>query len=119
MNISKFKVFALDEAFGQIIQAGDALHRALWVSLSPLQQNVLRAVAVRATGLTTKEASKRFNLGATGAATKALKTLVGRYVLVKVGSGYDFDNPYNRGWVLLTALPGLGINLPPTHLPSV
>lgn len=108
----------VDEAFGQIIQAGDALHRALWESLSPLQQNVLRAVAVQATGLTTKATSRQFNLGAPGAASKAAQTLVGRDVLVKRGPGYEFDNPYQRGWVLLNALPDLGINLPPTHRPG-
>lgn len=110
-------VALVEEAFSQIIQAGDALHRALWESLSPLQQNVLRAFAVQATGLTTKATSNRFSLGAPGAASKAAHTLVGRDVLVKRGAGYEFDNPYHRGWVLLNALPDLGINLPATHMP--
>jgi len=107
----------VSEAFAQIIQAGDALHRALWERLSPLQQNVLRAAAVANTGLTTKATSNRFNLGAPGAASKALQTLVARDILVKTGSSYEFDNPFHRGWVVLNTLPDLGINLPTTHLP--
>lgn len=107
----------VEEAFRQTILAGDTLHRVLWESLSPLQQNVLRAVAVQATGLTTKAKSKQFNLGATGAATKAAQTLVGRDILVKDGATYEFDNPYHRGWVIWNTLPDLGIILPATHLP--
>lgn len=75
-------------------------------------------VAVQATGLTTKATSTRFNLGATGAATKTSQTVVRRDILVKVGSRYEFDSPYYRGWALLNALPDLGISLPPTYLPD-
>ena len=88
----------------------------MWERLSPLQQNVLRAAVVQASGLTTKATSSRFNLGTPGAASKALQTLVARDILVKTGSRYEFDNPFHRGWVVLNTLPDLGINLPLTQV---
>lgn len=107
----------VEEGFRQIVLAEDAPVRALWESLSPLQQNVLRALAVRATGLTTRETRRSHALGATGAATKAVLTLVSRDVLVKSGAQYRFDSPYMRGWVIANTLADAGLSLPITHLP--
>lgn len=105
-------------AFRQIALDEDAPIRALWEGLSPLQQNVLRALAVQHTGLTTKAVRARFALGASGAATKAAQTLVERDLLVKEAAGYSFDSPFLRAWVLLHALPDVGLLLPITHDPS-
>ena len=107
----------IDEAFRQIVLAEDAPIRALWESLSPLQQNALRAVAVRTEGLTTKVARRQFGLGETGPATKAMQTLVSRDLLVKTSSGYRYDSPFMRGWVIANTLPDVGLSLPLTHLP--
>jgi AAA ATPase domain len=104
-------------AFRQIALDEDAPIRALWEGLSPLQQNVARALAVQHTGLTTKAVRARFALGASGAATKAAQTLVERDLLVKQGSGYAFDSPFLRAWVLIHALPDVGLLLPVTHDP--
>jgi AAA domain len=107
----------VEEGFRQIVLAEDAPIRALWESLSPLQQNVLRALAVRATGLTTRDTRRTHALGETGTATKAALTLVSRDVLVKSGAAYRFDSPFMRGWVLSNTLADAGLSLPITHLP--
>lgn len=98
------------DAFEQIVRAESDLIRALWDELTVLQQNVVRALAVSAEGLTTGETIERFSLGSTGSATNAARALVERGMLVRTAAGgYAFDSPYVRGWVLLNALPDLGI----------
>jgi hypothetical protein len=42
----------------------------------------------------------------------------GRLVKTTGGSGYVFDNPFGRGWVVRHALPDLGLSLPWTHRAS-
>jgi hypothetical protein len=108
----------VEEGFRQVVLSEDAPVRALWESFSPLQQNVLRALATRSAGLTTRHARRQHGLGETGPATKAAQTLVSRDVLVKVGTEYRYDSPFMRGWVIANALADVGIALPITHLPS-
>ena len=93
----------------------DAVLRVLWAQLSPRQQNVLRALATSATGLTTKARRAAFTLGQTGAATKAAQTLVDQNILVKSETGYRYDSPFMRGWVIANALADAGVTLPITH----
>lgn len=107
----------LEEAFRQIVVAEDAPLRTLWGSLTPLQQNVLRALAVNASGLTTAATRRDFSLGMQGAATKAAQALVEREILAKTDDGYRFDSPFMRGWVILHALPDVGRSLLVTHVP--
>jgi hypothetical protein len=107
----------VEEGFRQIVLAEDAPIRSLWEALSPLQQNVLRAVCVQAAGLTTRETRRRHALNETGTATKAALTLVRRDVLVKTGAQYRFDSPFMRGWVISNALADAGLSLPMTHIP--
>lgn len=105
------------DAFRQVVMAEEAPTRALWDSLSPLQQNVLRAVACRASGLTTQATRSRFGLGDTGPASKAARTLVGRDLLVKSGAEYRYDSPFTRGWVIMNTLADIGMSRPVTHVP--
>jgi hypothetical protein len=107
----------VDEGFRQTVLAEDTPIRAHWETLSPLQQNVLRAVAARSTGLTTRETRRRYTLGETGTATKAVLTLAGRGILVKTGPQYRYDSPFMRGWVIANTLADAGVSLPITHLP--
>jgi hypothetical protein len=107
----------VEEGFRQIVLSEDAPVRALWNSLSPLQQNVLRAVATRSSGLTTIRVRRQFGLGDTGPATKAAQTLVSRDLLVKVEGGYRYDSPFVRGWVISNTLADVGLWLPTVHLP--
>lgn len=107
----------VEEGVRQLVLGEDTPIRALWETLSPLQQNVLRAVATRATGLTTRETRRRHALSETGTATKAALTLVSRDILVKTGAEYRFDSPFMRGWVIANTLADAGLSLPITHLP--
>jgi len=102
---------AVVAAFREIVdEDSDAIY-AWWEKLSKPQQNALRAIAGSADGLTTTAVRRRFGLGASGTTTNAAKALLddGRLIKINVGSGYAFDNPYVRGWVVLRALADLGI----------
>jgi hypothetical protein len=110
-------VTEVDDAFRQIVLTEDSPIRALWDGLSPLQQNVLRAVAARSTGLTTRSTRRQFGLSETGPTTKAVQTLVSRDLLVKVDREYLYDSPFVRGWVIANTLGDVGVSLPITHLP--
>jgi len=106
------------EAFHQIVLSEDAPVRAQWAELSPLQQNVLRAASVASAGLTRGAVRRQFGLGDTGPASKTAATLVGKSVLVKTARGYEYDNPFVRGWVIANALADAGVALPITHDPA-
>ena len=105
------------DAFGEILEEEDDLWRSLWEQLTPLQQNVLRAVAAGTDGLTTQVTLERFSLGSSGSATNSAAALVavGRLLKAEGGSGYGFDSPYFRGWVILHTLADIGF-LPPSDL---
>jgi len=108
----------VDEALRQIVLAEDAPTRSVWASLSPLQQNVLRAAAVRSSGLTTRATRHAFSLGETGPTTKTAQTLVSRDLLVKTDRGYEFDSPFFRAWVIVNTLADAGLARPISHLPA-
>ena len=105
------------DAFGEILEEEDDLWRSLWEQLTPLQQNVLRAVAAGTDGLTTQVTLERFSLGSSGSATNSAAALVavGRLLKAEGGTGYGFDSPYFRGWVILHTLADIGL-LPPSDL---
>ena len=35
-----------------------------------------------------------------------------------IGSGYCFDSPFLRGWIIVHALPDIGMHLSPSHIAS-
>ncbi|MFO7589225.1 MAG: AAA family ATPase, partial [Gemmatimonadota bacterium] len=109
---------AVAAAFGRLVREGDEPHRTLWERLTPPQQNLLRAVAAAGEGLTTAETMRRFGLTSSGAVSGIVRRFVEEGLLAKGGpSGYRFDDPYFRGWVVLNALPDLGLELPVTFRP--
>jgi AAA+ ATPase superfamily predicted ATPase len=110
----------VDTAFRELVEDRDDLARTFWGELTANQQNVLRAVAVQPAGLTTADAIERFGLSSSSAVTQALAAFVeeGRLVRDDPEPGYTFDSPFLRGWVIVNALPDLGIALPATHRPS-
>lgn len=109
----------VDAAFRELVDDRDDLARTFWGGLTPNQQNVLRAVAVQPTGLTTSDTIERFGLTNSSAVTQALAVFVddGRLVRNEAGVDYRFDSPFLRGWVIVNALPDLGIMLPATYRP--
>lgn len=108
------------EAYVEIIEDMDDSSRTWWNTLTRQQQNVLRAVAGSGAGLTTGETRRRFSLGETGTSTNAAASLLkdGHLLRTDNGSGYVFDSPFVRGWVIIHALPDMGLALPPTHIAS-
>jgi len=108
------------DAFAEIIEEMDDSIRTWWNTLTRQQQNVLRAVAGSSTGLTTGETRKKFSLGESGTPTNAASSLLrdGHLLRTDNGSGYVFDSPFVRGWVIIHALPDMGLSLSATHLAS-
>jgi hypothetical protein len=89
--------------------------------LSPVQQNVLRAVAAGATTLFQTDVRERFALGkTTGTTAKAIARLVGLELLSRdsLGKDYVFDSPFFARWVSTRTLMDVGSNPPPV-VPSV
>lgn len=106
-------------AFDRVVQSSDAPYRAIWASLSRLQQQVLRVLAVRATGLTSAAVAREFSLASpSGSVVKAVQTLVARDLVVGGEGRYLFDDPFMRGWVLSRTLPDLGMSFPSHRIPD-
>ena len=104
-----------DRAFLEVVAGQDDALHAWWGSLTPHRQNVLRAVADGGAALTGAEARNRFALSSSSAVAQTLAAFVeqGRLVRTDSPAGYDFDSPFARGWVILNALPDLGIRKDP------
>jgi hypothetical protein len=104
----------------ELIEDQDDSIRNWWNTLTSLQQNVLRAVAGSSSGLTTADTRTKFSLASPGSITNAAAALLNEGHLVRTdnGSGYAFDSPFVRGWVIIHALPDMGIELPATHIAS-
>jgi hypothetical protein len=107
-------------SYRELIEDQDDSIRNWWASLTVLQQNVLRAIAGSTAGLTTADTRRKFGLDSSGAVTNAASALLrdGHLIRTDNGSGYVFDSPYVRGWVIMHALPDIGVQLPLTHVAS-
>lgn len=106
----------VETGFRDVIAEEDVIARTLWRGLTSHQQNVLRAVAGAESGLTSRETLERFTLPASGTVSNTVAALVEDEILekVEVAPGYDFENPFFRGWVVLNALPDVGVERPVT-----
>lgn len=105
----------VERAFAEIIQDEDDPIFSLWEGLTSHQQNVLRAVAAATKGLTTAGTLRRFSLSSSSAVSRTAGKFIQDSVLERGGvSGFRFDSPYFRGWVVTNALPDMGVHLPPT-----
>jgi hypothetical protein len=98
-------------AIDNIVAAQHALLESLWMGLSALQQNVLRAVGADTDGLTTAASLRKFGLSSSGSATNAATALVNAGHLLKAASatGYVFDNPFFKRWVQMRTLADVGV----------
>jgi len=100
-----------DAALAEVAAEQDDLLRAQWEELTPLQQNVLRAVAMDAGGLTTRDTLQRFALPSSGSAANAAVALIDAGRLVRdaaTATGHAFENPFFREWVRRRTLRDLG-----------
>jgi hypothetical protein len=108
----------IEEALREIIAEENDLFHMQWRGLTPLKQNVLRAVAAGAAGLTTRQVIQRFSLVSTGSATNAAAALIEAGLLIRedafsgervaTPTGYAFDSPFFLAWVWWNALQDLG-----------
>ena len=109
----------VDAAFNAIVEEEFDLLLSHWDSLTAHQQNVLRAVAAGKKGLTTQVTLKRFGLGTSGTAVNTANTLVkGCFLIkndpyskkrIKLSTGYEFDSPFFKSWVLKYTLADIGL----------
>jgi len=102
----------------RVVADEDDRMRVTWTGLTPLQQNVLRAIAWGGAGLTSRETLERFGLGHGGTARNSALALEGRGLLVQRQDGWSFDSPFARAWVVANALPDAGVLVPIDHLPG-
>jgi hypothetical protein len=109
----------IEQAFRELVDEEDAVLRSWWGQLTLHQQNMMRAVAVSVDPLTSKATLRKFGLSSSSAVTQGLHKFIAEGVVQKGGpSGYMFDSPYTRGWIITNAPPDLGINLPVTFDPQ-
>jgi hypothetical protein len=109
----------LKQAFDEIVSEEYDLLYACWHSLTPHQQNVLRAVAANQNGLTTQESLARFSLGQSGTVANTVAALIKAGHLVREDAytgkrvstpvGYAFDSPFFKAWVIRHTLTDIGI----------
>lgn len=104
-------------AMKAVVSQRRSMYEDDWKRLTPLQQNVLRAVAVEGTNLTTHPVRKRFSLGESSRVSKTLLVSEERDTLVRDGDWYTFDDPFFRAWIIAAVLPDVGIHLPVTYSP--
>jgi hypothetical protein len=104
----------LDAGFRDVVADEAEIARTVWEGLTPLQQDVLRAVAGAESGLTARATLRRFALPASGTVSNTASALEAEGLLVKAEAtpGYDFESPFFRGWVVLRALPDVGMERP-------
>ena len=109
----------VENAFADIIGEEHDLLYACWVSLTAHQQNVLRAVAAGEKGLTTHETLSKFTLGSSGTVINTVNSLIKAGHLIRedaytrkkvtAPTGYDFDSPFLRSWVIRHTLSDMGM----------
>ncbi len=107
----------IESAMHAIVRQRRSSYEADWKTLTRMQQNVLRAVAAEGTGLTKRETRARFGLGEASAISKTIDAMSERAVLLRDDAGVIFDDPFYRAWVIVSALPDVGVRLPVTFVP--
>jgi hypothetical protein len=102
----------VDRAFVEVAEESAAMFTSEWERLTRHQQNVLRAVAGGDSGLTTRRVRERFALSESGTASNAARSLMEAGKLLKSSdhpTGYAFDSPFFRGWIIRRTEDDLGL----------
>jgi len=118
-SIGRATVEDVEYAFEDIIAEEHDLLYECWLSFTAHQQNILRAVAAGGKGLTTRETLARFTLGSSGTVTNTVNSLIKAGHLIRqdahtlrkvtTPTGYDFDSPFFKGWVIRHTLSDIGL----------
>ena len=106
-------------AFEEIVEEDYDLLQSQWDALTAHRQNVLRAIAAGQKGLTTQETLSKFSLGSSGTVTNTVNALVKEGILIRdelykrkrvaSATGYDFDSPFFKAWVIRYTLSDIGL----------
>jgi hypothetical protein len=109
----------VENAFEDVVGEEHDLLYACWLSLTAHQQNVLRAVAAGEKGLTTHATLSKFALGSSGTVINTVNSLIKAGHLIRedaytrrkvtTPTGYDFDSPFFKSWVIWHTLSDMGI----------
>lgn len=102
-------------AMAVVVRQRRPMYEEDWKRLTPLQQNVLRAVAAEGTNLTTAHVRHRYSLGESSRVSKTLITLEDRDILLSDRASHTFDDPFFRAWIITAVLPDVGVHLPITY----
>jgi len=119
MSKEGLSIATAEKVFEDIVDEEHDLFYECWISLTAHQQNVLRAVAAVKKGLTTRETLTKFTLGSSGTVINTVNGLIKTGHLIrlhayslkrpKTHTGYDFDSPFFKRWVVRNTLSDIGI----------
>lgn len=102
----------VDRALDRLVSRSDAVLQRVWETLSPLQQNLLRALAAGERQLFAAETRRAFGLRSTASVARTLELLGEKGLVERRPEGtYAFENPWTRRWVERRALPDVGIRV--------
>jgi len=106
-------------ALEEIVEEEYDLLQSQWDTLTAHRQNVLRAIAAGQKGLTTRESLSKFSLDSSGTVTNTVNALVKEGILIRdelykrkrvtSATGYDFDSPIFKAWVIRYTLSDIGL----------
>lgn len=103
---------AVDDAVEDVVREEDPVIRATWVSLTPHQQNVLRAIASGTSQLFSVPVRERFGLPTSSSVAAAVDALEAKGLLYRdpQSGAIGFDSPFVRLWIEREVLQ----DVPPT-----
>ncbi len=103
----------IDRALAMMVDRSDAVILGVWKTLSPLQQNLLRALAAGEKQIFAAAVRKRFGLRSTASVARSLELLGEKGLVEKALTepGYAFENPWVGRWVEQRTLPDVGIHV--------
>ena len=106
------------EGMEAVVRQRRPAYEANWKQLTKVQQNILRAVPAEGGGLSRQEVRRTYGIGEASTATKTINALAERAVVLRDGTAVLFDDPFYRAWVIISALPDVGIHRPVTYVPQ-
>ncbi|MEZ4424313.1 MAG: hypothetical protein R3E98_12950 [Gemmatimonadota bacterium] len=109
----RIKSAHVDRALDRLVGRTAHLVLRVWETLSPLQQNLLRALAAGEQQLFAARSRARFGLRSTASVARTLELLTEKGLVERSprDGSYAFESPWVRRWVQREALPDVGIGI--------
>ena len=89
----------ITEAFDDILRQQGELNRALTLSLTISQQNLLHAMSAGEKNLSSQKVLKEYNLKSSTEVSRARKALIANDILDDFGKQYSFEDPLYEYWL--------------------